>query len=96
MPLLKPAGQKLASSSMVSWMRTIVHTIQSHVSKASSGSREWNEAASDEGPCLEAQMVGEKNSKSSEGMAANERDIYVDRQAHQHTYLSNDSLEMER
>jgi hypothetical protein len=94
MPLLKPAGEKLASSSAVSWMRTLVNTTQSHPSNASSGQHGWMEAGSVEGQYFESHVVAGRNSKSSKGRASDEQGIYVNRRVDQRTCLSNDSFEM--
>lgn len=94
MPLLKPAGERLASSWIVSWARSLVHTIQSHASKPLPGQSGLGKAASLEGKYSESDGVDGRNSKSSKDTASEEGGIYANHQVHQHSCLSNDSLEM--
>lgn len=90
MPLLKPAGKRLASSSVVSWLRTLANTTRSHAVKESSRQHGWAE-----GPYSKSRVGGERDSESLKDRPSDERSIYVNREVNQHTFLSNDSLEME-
>lgn len=95
MPLLKPVGEKLVSSSAVAWIKTLAQTTLSRAFKASSGQHDWAKSCSVEGPNLESAVVGGRNSMSSKDKTSSEQGIYVDCRVEQHTYLSNHSLEME-
>jgi len=95
MPLLKPVGEKMASSSVVAWIRTLVQTTRLRAFKTSSGQHDWANSCSVDGPDLESAAVGNRNSKSSEDKTSEEQGIYVHHRIEQHTFLSNDSLEME-
>lgn len=94
MPLLKPAGEALVSSSMVSWMKTLTRTTRSQSSKASSGQHGWMKAGSSEGHRFESHVVGGRNAESLKGRSSDEQGIYVNRQLEQQAYLTNDSYEM--
>ena len=95
MPLLKPVGEKIAASPAVAWMKNAVHTAQSPAFMTPPEQHDWVESGGVARRYFKSHLVDSENTKSSKGRPSDEQGIYVSGQLGQHTYLSNDSLEIE-
>ncbi|KAG8167237.1 hypothetical protein KVR01_002926 [Diaporthe batatas] len=94
MPLLKPVGEKLASSSAVAWTRTLFQSLQSRAMKVSKGNQDWAKSRSGGEP-YRGPPEADGISRSSGSLTSRELGLSTNHRVEQDTYLSNDSLEME-